>query len=427
MRDGLIRGAPYSLRSLARSSHHVALGLLTVAIGIYLALYGICLLCPPAHVHLLARGEDPYPSVVLEAMSAGVPTVAFEGSGGAPDLLRDTEAGVAVRMEDTAAMARQLVRLAREGAPGGRARLAAAALRRFDFGDYASRLLSLAAPGLARVSAVILSRNYARYMPARLGSVLAQTYPIEECAVLDDASTDGSVSVARKIAARAGRRVQILEGQHASGSVFKQWARAARLARGEWLWIAEADDDCRPEMLARLVAAASKAPDTVLAFCDSCAVDAGGRPLWPDHKAYYAEFAGDLLAADLTLPAREFLRRVMTERNAILNASAVLFRRDAFLAALDRCGRAIESYRVAGDWRLYAEMMLLGGHVAYVAEPLNTHRRHAASAVGQLDPVRHVDEIARVQAWIAERLEDPALLARQHAYREHIARQLAAA
>ncbi len=150
----------------------------------------------------------------------------------------------------------------------------------------------------------------------------------------------------------------------------------------------------------------------MLAFCDSRAVDADGAPLWPDHKAYYAELAeadNGALAADLVLPAAEFLRRFMAERNAILNASAVLFRRDALLAALDRCGRDLASYQVAGDWRLYAEMMMAGGSVAYVAEPLNTHRRHAASATGRLDPARHVDEVARVQALIAAHMGDPAL------------------
>jgi glycosyltransferase involved in cell wall biosynthesis len=378
-----------------------------------------------ADVHLLASREDPYPSVVLEAMSAGVPTVAFEGSGGAPGLLREMDAGLAVPMADAAAMARHAVRLARQGPPGGRARLAAAARRRFDFGDYASRLLALAIPSLARISVCIPSRDYARYMPARLGSVLAQTYPVEECIVLDDASSDGSAAVAREAAARAGRQILVIEGKRASGSVFKQWARAARLARGEWLWIAEADDECRPEMLARLAAAARAAPGTILAFCDSRAVDAGGLPLWPDHKAYYAELGQGALAADLTLPAPEFLGRCMAERNAILNASAVLFRRDALLAALDRCGRDLASYRVAGDWRLYAEMMMAGGSVTYVAEPLNTHRRHAASATHRLDPARHVDEIARVHAFIAARLGDPVLPARQRAYRERIAVQLA--
>ena len=384
-----------------------------------------------ADVHLLASREDPYPSVVLEAMSAGVPTVAFEGSGGAPSLLREMEGGIAVPMEDTAAMARHLVRLAWQGPPGGRARLAAAARRRFDFGDYAARLLALAMPGLARVSACIPSRDYARYMAARLGSVLGQTYPVAEVIVLDDASSDGSAAVAREVAARAGRRIQVVESRHSSGSVFKQWARAARLARGEWLWIAEADDECRPEMLARLVAASRAAPGTVLAFCDSRAVNADGALLWPDHKAYYAELGVGALTTDLVLPGREFLGRYMAERNVILNASAVLLRREAFVAALDRCGRDLESYQVAGDWRLYAEMMLDGGSVAYVAEPLNTHRRHAASATSRLDSALHVDEIARVQAWIAARVnasvDDPLLPAQQRGYRERVARQLAEA
>ena len=377
-----------------------------------------------ADVHILASREDPFPSVVLEAMSAGVSTVAFAGGGGAPALLREMDAGVAVPMEDVAAMARQAVRLARGGSTG-QARLAATTRRRFAFDAYAIRLLALVRPDIAPISVVIPSHNYARHMPSRLGSVLAQSYPVLEVVVLDDASTDDSVGVAREVAAAAGRHVRVVEGRRASGSVFRQWARAARLARGEWLWIAEADDSCAPDMLARLAAAAQAAPDTVLAFCDSQAVDAEGAVLWADHQAYYDEIERGALAADLRAPGREFLARLMSERNAILNVSAVLWRRTALLAALGRCEAELAGYRIAGDWRLYAEVLAEGGSVAYVADPLNAHCRHGASATHRLDGAHHVAEIARVQAWIAQRLGASAALGgRQKLYRDRIAAQL---
>ena len=378
-----------------------------------------------ADVHVLASREDPFPSVVLEAMSAGVPTVAFDGSGGVPDLLREMSAGVAVPMEDVAAMARQAVRLSRSGA--GQARLAAATRRRFAFDTYATRLLSLAWPDFEPVSVVIPSRNYANYMPSRLGSVLAQSYPVLEVVVLDDASSDASAAIARDVAAAAGRHVRVIEGRRASGSVFRQWARAARLARGKWLWIAEADDSCDPSMLRRLAEAATAAPDTVLAFCDSAAIDADGVTLWADHKSYYAEIEAGGLAADMQMAGPEFLARLMSERNPILNVSAVLWRREAMIAALDRCEAELTGYRVAGDWRLYAELLAAGGTIAYVAQPLNAHRRHAASATGRLAGARHVAEIGRVQAWIAKRLgAGAAITQRQAQYQDRIAVQLTA-
>ena len=60
-----------------------------------------------ADVFLLTSREDPFPSVVLEAMYCGVPTVAFCGSGGMNDLLRDGM-GFLVDYLDVAQMAEAL-------------------------------------------------------------------------------------------------------------------------------------------------------------------------------------------------------------------------------------------------------------------------------------------------------------------------------
>ncbi len=65
-----------------------------------------------ADVFLLTSREDPLPSVALEAMSAGVPVVAFEETGGIPGLLAEIGGGESVPLGDVAAMARALVRLA---------------------------------------------------------------------------------------------------------------------------------------------------------------------------------------------------------------------------------------------------------------------------------------------------------------------------
>jgi glycosyltransferase involved in cell wall biosynthesis len=77
-------------------------------------------------------------------------------------------------------------------------------------------------------------------MPGRLASIFAQSYPVHEVIVLDDASTDDSVAVARATAASWQRDVVIDTRVRNSGSVFAQWRRAAERATGEWLWIAEA-------------------------------------------------------------------------------------------------------------------------------------------------------------------------------------------
>jgi len=101
----------------------------------------------------------------------------------------------------------------------------------------------------------------------------------------------------------------------------------------------------------------------------------------------------------------------------------VLWRRSALLAALDRCRGELNDLRMAGDWRLYVDLLAHSdGHVAWVAAPLNVHRRHAASVTGALSRDQQAAEIARVQAAARVSLDlDAASLARQESYLRAVA------
>ena len=275
--------------------------------------------------------------------------------------------------------------------------MAQQARRLFDFDAYAGRLVRLACPALLEISVVVPNYNYARYLPGRLASIFGQTQAVAEVIVLDDASTDDSELAVRNAALEADRRVRWVGLARNGGSVFAQWRRAATLARSEWLWLAEADDLSEPGFLASLADALRQAPDAVMAFSDSRAIDGEGRALWADHQAYYRQSGAGLLAQDGVFEADDVLRECLSQRNLILNASAVLWRRTAMLEALDRCGPALEGFEMAGDWRLYAELLSGGGRVVYVAKPLNVHRRHGGSVTHRLAAERHLAEVERMQ------------------------------
>ncbi len=372
-----------------------------------------------ADVFLLTSREDPLPSVALEAMVAGTPVVAFGGAGGVPDLLARFDAGCSVTLGDAEAMARAALATAAAFTPARRHELAGRSRAAFQFDAYSSGLLALARPDLLAVSVVVPNCDYARYLEMRLASIFAQSHPVREVIVLDDASTDDSVAVAERTAAAWGRRIRLERGAYRSGSVFAQWRRAAEMAAGEWVWIAEADDAADPGLLAALAAAACRARDPALAFCDSCAIDGVGGVLWSDHKTYYGP---GILADDAVFPGAAFLRSHLAERNLILNVSAVLWRRRDLLAALHRCEAELAHFRSAGDWRIYAEILAReGAEIAYVAKPLNHHRRHAASVTRRTDTAAHVAEIARVHGVLGRMLgPDAALRERQEQYRRSL-------
>lgn len=380
---------------------------------------------------LLTSREDPYPSVMLEAAACGLPIIAFEGGGGAADFLPRFDAGLTVPFADVEAMVETLFALLFPPPPAGtRAARAAAVKPRLDFGAYARALAGEAMGGMIDVSVVVPNRDYARYLPERLGSIFAQTHPVREVILLDDASEDGSVQVAEETAAAWRRELRLIRNPTPSGSVFAQWRRAVEEAGGEFLWIAEADDAAEPHFLARLAAALTVAPAPVLAFSDSRVIDGEGREIMPSYRPYYARIAGaGALAEDDVFEARGFARRFLAIHNLILNASAVLWHRASLAAALRRAEDALARLKLAGDWRLYAEALLAspGRSVVYVAASLNHHRRHPRSVTARLPPRRHEAEIAALHRFLAGAFcEERGLRARQAAARAAIRAELAA-
>ena len=380
-----------------------------------------------ADAFVLTSREDPFPTVVMEALGAGLPVFAFDRAGGIPDMLREAGEGHVVGYGDVVAMA-GAVRASLEAgiSPQQRAGRQALVATRFDFSDYAGRLLRLVLPDLPAVSVVVPNYNYARFMPDRLGSIFGQSHPVHEVIVLDDCSTDNSLAVIPAVAEKAGRRIRLVPNEANSGSVFAQWRRAAELADGEYLWIAEADDLSDRGFLANVLAPMTRDPAIRLGFCDSRTIDLDGSPQWGSYREYYASVEPGALARTEVFDAAAFAERFLSVKNLILNVSAVVWRRDALLGALDRCEAALGTFRMAGDWRLYLEVLLQqGGKVAYVAEPLNVHRRHAQSVTHALDGERHVDEIRRCHALVRDAwpLSD-GRLGQQERYLGEVAHQL---
>src|SRR5947208_3535108 len=97
-----------------------------------------------------------------------------------------------------------------------------------------------------KVSVVVPSYNYARYMDERLQSLLNQTFTDFEVIVTDDASTDNSREVILRHA--SDPRVRPVFFRKNSGSVYQRWNDGADLARGEYIIFAGADDSCHPTL-----------------------------------------------------------------------------------------------------------------------------------------------------------------------------------
>jgi len=116
----------------------------------------------------------------------------------------------------------------------------------------------------ARVSVVIPSYNYARYLPTAVESVLSQEGVNVDVIVVDDASTDDSVALSRSYAARTPR-VAVLANERNRGPV-DTFNKGLARAEGEFVVRLDADDALTPGSLARSVDVARAYPSVGLVY-----------------------------------------------------------------------------------------------------------------------------------------------------------------
>lgn len=218
------------------------------------------------------------------------------------------------------------------------------------------------------VSVVVPNFNHRQFLPERFNSIFAQTYRNIEIWFLDDGSEDDSVEYARGLAAPFRFNVDV--NKENSGSAFRQWARGLSLTHGDFVWIAEADDSCAPEFLEQMVALAKRNPSAGFVYSQSRVIDERGGVL-EETPRYLSEIHSSRWRMDYFAHGAEEVSNYLILRNTVPNASACLFRSDA----LREADLAEMPLRLCGDWLAYARI-LRRHDIAFLAAPLNYHRRH---------------------------------------------------
>lgn len=244
---------------------------------------------------------------------------------------------------------------------------------------------------MARVSVIVPNYNHARFLRQRIDSILNQTFQDFELILLDDCSTDDSRSTLSSYA--SDPRVRLEFNETNSGSTFKQWNKGVRLARGEYIWIAESDDYADPRFLKTLVAVLDAKPQVVLASCRSWRVDADGQ------AERYADSHSPRLtqyAAGSEVDGREQCRDHLVDFSGVWSASSVLFRASVYRSI----GGADETLRFSGDSKTWAAMAQTG-RLTFLSEPLNFQRVHimTVTARSESNALLHAEHL-RVVRWL---------------------------
>src|SRR5579872_9503 len=174
-------------------------------------------------------------------------------------------------------------------------------------------------PRPPKVSVLIPTYNYARYLPEAIESVLEQDFPDYELLIVDDCSQDESPEVIRRYAAM-DNRIRCCINPSNLGMV-ANWNHCLSQAKGDYIKFLFGDDKLADrQALGKLVRMLDDHPSAVLAISARHIIDDNSRVI---------ELCDHLGAGGLHPGLNVITRCLETNANLVGEPSVVLFRKQA--------------------------------------------------------------------------------------------------
>ena len=224
---------------------------------------------------------------------------------------------------------------------------------------------------LPLVSVIVPNYNHQKYLDHRISSILSQNFDDIEIILLDDQSTDGSLSILKKFDNHE-KVSHLVINEKNSGSPFKQWKKGFDLAKGKFIWIAESDDYSSPDFLNELLHFSENNPSAGVLYCQSWEVDSESNILG-DRLEYTKSLNENRWKSNFVEKGEYFISEYMLKFNAIPNSSAVIFKRDLVTDAVFTS--QLINMKYCGDW-LFWTTLLKNTDIGYVSKKLNYFRTH---------------------------------------------------
>mgnify|MGYP000001743428 CR=1 FL=1 len=252
-----------------------------------------------------------------------------------------------------------------------------------------------------KISAVIPNYNYARYLVQRIDSIVYQTYPISELIILDDCSTDDSIAVINKYIAenKTNIPIRLVKNEKNSGSVFAQWQKAFDEAKGDYVWIAEADDSCNEHFLETVMKGFDD-KNVILSYCESLTMDENNAVLMGDLRVWIDIFKTGKWDNDYIKDGRQEVSETMCINNTIANVSSAVIKNGDYRAILEKA----KEFHLAGDWFTYMNILKMG-KIAYFKESLNYHRMQQQGLTLSTSHKQEFEEIVRLQDYAMDNFD----------------------
>jgi glycosyltransferase involved in cell wall biosynthesis len=217
------------------------------------------------------------------------------------------------------------------------------------------------------ISVLIPTYNAAAYLPVMCRSIQAQTYSQFEVVILDDGSTDETMSLLAPFAKDARFQIRSWKPNRGLNAALRN---LLTLARGKY-WVSPgADDVLLPEFLERRVALMEAHPEAVLVHGAAEMIDETGKNI-PNPFA------------QLVWPARLDAKRALKAmlQHNFINQPSTVVRCDVTQNILPHY---LSDWKFAPDWHLWILLLATGSDVLWDERPLLQYRVHGNSLSGKV-------------------------------------------
>jgi glycosyltransferase involved in cell wall biosynthesis len=214
------------------------------------------------------------------------------------------------------------------------------------------------------VSIVMATYNGEKYLRQQLDSILHQTYQHIELIVVDDASTDETLSILNEYAA-LDYRIHVFPAEKNFGLV-ANFERGLKLAKGDFIALSDQDDIFRKDKIELLLTTLKNHPGRDLVVSDLSLIDEEGNQVAPSMWRY---------SKIKPKQGRPF-RRLLYANFA--TGCAMMFRRRLLQIALPFPPKCL----VHDWWLAVVATTSKGGGICILKEQLTAYRQHRSNVLG---------------------------------------------
>lgn len=234
------------------------------------------------------------------------------------------------------------------------------------------------------ISVIIPVYNSEKYLERTLTSISAQTLKDFEVIIVDDGSTDGSLSIMKRFADE-DNRFRIVSRPNGGQSAARNTGIVN--ARGEWIYFIDADDTARSDALELLL-------KTAVSSSSSLVIGGYFEAEQENWSGPGKSFQSTIMTPEETLKIALYQKRRINSACGVL-ISADILRDERFTEGL-----------YYEDLDLFPRMCLKSCRITYCPEPLYFYRQHPESFIHTFSP-RRLDSLRvtdRILALIREKM-----------------------